>query len=269
MTNVVFDIGGTNLRVAPIVDENIGDIQKISTPQDPMQGIEALASLIKQCANGAVEKVAGGFPGAIADGVVIHAPNLPLWEGFAFEKKLSQALGGLHVQVRNDADLAALGEATYGAGRGSRVVGYIGIGTGVGGGRIVNGRIDGGSYGIEPGHQILDIQESADLESLVSGRAFQKRFNMHPSKVPKSAYDEMTRTLAVGIYNIILLWSPDVMVLGGSMMNDENGFRIREVEHSMRNLPNHIPHIPEFRSAALKDSAGLHGARALMEAAKD
>lgn len=253
------------MRVARVEQNGLGEVKKVPTPQEPREGIERLAELVRKCADGErVEAVAGGFPGAVLEGAVRGAPNLPKWEGFALEKELSHVFGGSPVIVRNDADFAALGEAVYGAGTGARVVGYVGIGTGVGGGRVVDGKIDSGTYGLEPGHQIIDARELKDLEALVSGRAFEERFHMHPKNAPREAYEEMTRILSVGLYNTIAHWSPEVLVLGGSMMNDENGFRIREVEHALRNLPNRIPRIPEFRPALLKDAAGLHGARALL-----
>ena len=75
-----------------------------------------------------IEAVAGGFPGVVADGVIYFAPNLPAWKGVALAAELSRVVGA-PAKVHNDADLAALGEAVSGAGKGFRVVVYAGIGT--------------------------------------------------------------------------------------------------------------------------------------------
>ena len=90
------------------------------------------------------------------------------WANFGFEEELRATLG-TPVEIRNDADLAGLGEAVYGAGRDASIVAYFGIGTGVGTARIVNGNIDSGAYDFEAGHQIVDARTCASLESLVSG----------------------------------------------------------------------------------------------------
>ncbi|RJQ34412.1 ROK family protein [Candidatus Parcubacteria bacterium] len=261
---VVFDIGGTSMRAACATEGGIGEIQKIKTPQEPSEGIGALAKLLRECAGSEpIEATAGGFPGVVADGVVYKAPNLPGWDGAKLAAELSQTLG-VSVSVHNDADLAALGEARYGAGRGFRVVAYAGIGTGVGCGRVVDGRIDSGMYDFEAGHQIVDAAAGKELEELVSGRAFEKRFDVHPKEAPRAGYEEMTPVLAAGIYNMIVHWSPDAFLLGGSMMNEENGYRLGDIAAALTRLMNIYPRLPELRIAEFKDTAGLYGARALL-----
>ncbi|RJR12632.1 ROK family protein [Candidatus Parcubacteria bacterium] len=263
MTKIAFDIGGTNMRVAVADSEGLGEVMKIPTPQNPEEGITAFAELAQKCANGEkIEAVAGGFPGAVIEGTIQGSPNLPHWEGVHLAEKLKEALGA-SIMLENDADIAALGEATYGAGRGKRVVAYIGIGTGVGGGRVVDGKIDTGAYGLEPGHQIVDATGFGDLESFVSGRAFEKSYGVHPKDAPRQAYEMMTPILAVGLCNTILHWSPEVLILGGSMVVGVNCYTIPEIEDAFSRLPS-VPRMPELKMAELKDSAGLEGARALL-----
>jgi predicted NBD/HSP70 family sugar kinase len=262
---VIFDIGGTSMRVACASEIDIGAELKIPTPQNPSDGVVALAKLANACAEGKpVEIVAGGFPGVISGGGAIrYAPNLPLWKGFLLAEELSRALAA-PARVANDGDAAALGEAVYGAGRGQRIVVYVGIGTGIGCGRIVDGRIDGGVYDFEAGHQIVDAKEGKELEELVSGRAFEKRYGVHPSKAPREAYVEMTQILSVGLYNMMLHWSPDILVLGGSMMNEENGYRLRDIGVALQRFSSPYPKLPELRIAEHKDTSCLYGALALM-----
>lgn len=262
--NIIFDIGGTSMRVARAIGEGIGEVHRTPTPQGPKEGVAALASLIRECAGSeALEAVVGGFPGVIAEGTIRFAPNLPEWVGYACTDELSQVLG-VSVEVRHDADLAALGESWRGAGKGFRVVAYVGVGTGIGCGRVVEGHIDSGLYVFEAGHQIVDVVGGKGLEEMVSGRAFEKRYGVHPKDAPRAAYEEMTPVLAAGLYNTMLHWSPEVFVLGGSMMNEENGYRLREVAAALERLPKIYPRFPELRAATLKDAAGLHGAAALL-----
>lgn len=265
-TEVVFDIGGTAMRVALAGKNGLSDIRKVPTPKSPREGVRALSALARELARGeAIAAAAGGFPGSLSSGVVLRAANLGEWEDFELSRELSNALD-VEVDVRNDAECAALGEALLGAGRGSRFVAYIGVGTGVGCGRIVDGRIDSGVCHFEAGHQIVDIGSGKDLEDMVSGRAFETRFGMHPSEAPRASYDEMTPVLAAGLYNMILHWSPEVFVLGGSMMNEANGYRMEDVKAALGRLPQGHAKLPDIRPAELKDTAGLYGASMLLRA---
>src|SRR3990167_11312363 len=94
--------------------------------------------------------------------------------------------------------------------------------------------MNGCFYIFEEGHQIMDVKEGRELEELVSGRAFEKRYGVHPSKAPREGYAEMTPVLAAGIYNMILHWSPEVFVLGGGMMNEDNGYRLSDITSALK-----------------------------------
>lgn len=265
MAHIVFDIGGTSTRVARADESGISQKRAVATPADPEEGMRALTELAREAAGSeTIEGIAGGFPGVVQDGRILLDPNLPKWIGFPFSEKLS-ALIGAPVRVRNDADLAALGEAVYGGGQGSRIVAYVGVGTGVGTGRVVDGRVDDARFGFEAGHQILDVQGKRSLEDIVSGHAVSARFGCHPKDAPRAAYEERAPYLAAGILNIVLAWSPDVVVLGGSMVNEENGFRMADVVSSLASFSHPLPELPPIRKSTLAGESGLHGARALLK----
>src|SRR3989344_9182087 len=116
---IVFDIGGTSMRVAVATEDGIGEIRKIPTSQDPGEGVRQLAKLTKKSTGEGIEKAAGGFPGVVQEGIVREAPNLPQWVGFAIGEELSASLGG-SVSIQNDGDMAGLGGGTVGAGRRKR-----------------------------------------------------------------------------------------------------------------------------------------------------
>jgi len=260
----VFDIGGTFLRVARALPGGVSEARVEATPQDPEAGVKLLASLLQEIAQyEALEAVAGGVAGTVKDGVILISPNLPGWSGFPFGGRLSALLHS-PVFIENDADSAALGEALYGRGKGMDIVAYLGIGTGVGGGRVVRGAIDAHAFGFEPGHQILDTKEKRTLEELVSGGALERLHGMKPGSLPRSVYEELEPTLAVGIYNTIAHWSPDALIVGGSLINDRNGFRIEKIKAALEELPWRFPLSPVI-PGALPGVAGLYGARALLD----
>ena len=124
-----------------------------------------------------IESIIGGLTGVVEpeDGRLTFAPHTPDWLGKSFVKAVSTALDA-PVYVKNDAVMVGLGEAIYGAGRGSKIMMYMTVSTGVGGARIVDGFIDSGASGFEPGHQLIGLgEDSQALEDYVSGSAVEKR----------------------------------------------------------------------------------------------
>jgi mannose-6-phosphate isomerase len=259
MSMLLFDIGGTSMRMAT-GDDHVENVRKVPTPEHPLDAIALLVGYAREMPE--CRAAFGGIAGVIEDGTVISSPHLPGWNDSPFAEMLSNALN-IPVQIRNDAELAGLGEAVYGAGKGYGIVAYLGIGTGIGGSYVAEQDIVPHAHGFEPGHQILDIDTGETFEGLVSGHALEERFSMKAKDLPRTVYEELTPTLATGIYNLILAWSPDVLVLGGSLMNEKNGYRVSEVQDALQAIPTLLPSLPPIVASALKDENGLHGALAM------
>ncbi len=260
MKHLGFDIGATHLRITELRGEGLGPVVRINTPHDPNEAIDAFVELT--AAFGAeIETATGGVPAVVGeDGCIRSATNLPQWNGFPFARALSQRLAAT-VQIRNDAELAGLGEAVSGAGKESRIVAYLGIGTGVGTSRIVEQVIEPGSSGGAERLAIITRADGGTLEEFIGGRALTDRFGVVPEKLARAAWDTLTPALAEGVANAIRLWQPDMVVLGGSLMNEEDGFRIEDVEQALRKRRSKEP-LPPVVRAALGDSSGLYGAAA-------
>src|SRR3989338_6577943 len=174
--HVGFDVGATNMRVARVSAEGLGQTRKVATPRDAHEGVSLLAKLIRECAGGArLSGVAGGVAAIITKETIFRVPNLEGWTNFDLREALAEELG-VYVQLHNDADLAALGEAVYGAGAGKRLVAYVGVGTGVGTARIVDGRIDSGVFDFEAGDQNLDVTGTKTPEEPGSGGSLYRSF---------------------------------------------------------------------------------------------
>ncbi|HEX2792633.1 MAG TPA: ROK family protein [Candidatus Paceibacterota bacterium] len=256
MSRLVFDIGGTNLRVALASGGNVSRARTVPTPA-PEAAIESLSAYVRE-EGAAIDSAAGGIAGIIRDGTVIDSPNLPAWNGFAFAAALTDALG-VRTCIENDAALAALGEAREGAGKGQRLVGYMTVGTGVGGALVADGAIAPHAVGFEPGRQIIDIGEGRTLEQFVGGRALRAETGTPAEELPRAFYDERTPALATGVYDAIRLWSPDIFVLNGALMNDATGFRIADVARAVARLAGGAP-MPPLVPARFGDASGLVGA---------
>lgn len=257
MSTLLFDIGGTTTRMA-VGDDTVSRIQKVPTPLNPEDVVALLASYVNEQAL-EIQSAEGGIAGVIEEGVIRTSPHLSSWNGFPFAERLSATLG-IPVRIRNDAEMAALGEAVHGAGKGYGIVAYLGIGTGIGGALVVNGEVAPHASGFEPGHQVLDIDTGDTFEGLVSGHALENKHGSQAKELSREIYGELTPTLAAGIYNVLLAWAPDVLVLGGSLMNEENGYRVTEVEDALARMPSALPSMPLILRASLGDECGLYGA---------
>ena len=108
----------------------------------------------------------------------------------------------------------------------------------------------------------MDWEKDIDLENLISGTAFKKRFHKDPRTAEQldPVWDELARTLAHGLRNSIVHWSPDVIVLGGAMMLGCPLIPISSVENELRRIQSVYPELPALRKAALGDHNGLYGA---------
>ncbi len=255
---IVTDIGGTNMRVAAVSGESLGEIKKVPTPEDPAEGIAQFITLARECAGGeTVAAVAGCIAAdSISDeGVLSGARNLRGWEGPDIVGTLSKTLSA-PVMLVNDAAAAGLGEATFGAGRGASSVAYVTVSTGVGGGLIWEGSIAAAG-----GVSEIDV-DGTSLEDLVSGTAVRRKFGIHPKDLSSlEERNKLADILAEGLRTVVERWSPEAIVLGGSMIVGVNPIPISRVQESLNKL---VQNPPAIKMAALGDNGGLWGGIALL-----
>ena len=100
------------------------------------------------------------------------------------------------------------------------------------------------------------------MEDLVSGSAVEKRFGKKPYEIVQSdhIWDELAEKLAYGIHNSIVHWSPDVIVLGGSMIVGDPAIKISDVRKHLSVISKVYPKLPKINKATLGAVGGLHGA---------
>ena len=273
---IIFDIGGTNTRVASSLDlKSYSEPIKFKTPLSYEEGINLLIQSIKDLANGAkILGLAGGIRGPLNKEKtgITNEVILTDW----INKEITTTLSNYFdapAFLENDSAIVGLGETVYGAGVGHKIVAYHTISTGVGGARYVDGKLDVASVGFEPGHQILDLDCTIlgkdikpTLENLVSGKALERSRGCKPYEIPQSdpVWDQLASYLAIGLRNTILYWSPDAIVIGGSMMvGDPRIPRELVIEYTEKSLDGFVP-CPPILDATLKDEGGLYGAMALL-----
>jgi predicted NBD/HSP70 family sugar kinase len=272
---ILFDIGGTKTRVAASTDlVSYGEPLKYETPLSYDEGLKALCDAIVNVSDGAkITALAGGIRGPLnhdKTGIVSEV-KLTDWVDKLLAVDLENKFSA-PVYLENDTAIVGLGETVFGAGKGYSIVAYHTVSTGVGGARFVDGHIDVSSIGFEPGHQILDIDRSVlgsntphTLENLVSGTALEKRSGKKPYEIAQSdpVWNELAGYLAYGLKNTILYWSPDVIVLGGSMVVGDPRILNEDIVRHTKALLGDIEPCPPIVDAKFRDEGGLYGAMAL------
>ena len=283
---VAVDLGGTHIRAA-LVDDDGAILTRLRTKTpsaDPKPTI--ICSLIADVmaaapAGAAPSKAVVGVPGVIDHEAerLIAAPNITQsWPQYLNEEWLGNETG-LSVSMANDADLAAVGEASFGAGRDFRDVVYVTISTGVGAGLVVGERLVRGTRsGGELGHTVVDRVAAAKgelctVEELGSGTAIERMASDAGIEERGAAFAALVRAgeqpaveiwtgaievVGIGISNLAWIVGPEVVVIGGGVgMNDDLVLPIIE-----RQLKTHGPATGPaivVETAKLGDDAALAG----------
>lgn len=265
---VGIDLGGTNI-VAGLVDENYNILGKVSRKTNRPRPADAIAADMAACALDVikqqgltpeqVEWIGIGTPGIAnsATGIIEYSNNLDFHD-VPMAKWISEATGR-PAFVENDANAAAYGEFVAGAAKGAQNAVCITLGTGVGGGVIVDGKIYAGSNfaGAELGHTVLCLDGPQctcgrkgcfEVYSSATGliRMTKEAIEAHPDckmaamaaeqgKVSartafecmragdpyaKEVVDFYIKALAAGITNMINIFQPDVLCIGGGVCNE-------------------------------------------------
>ncbi|MBR6645840.1 MAG: ROK family protein [Clostridia bacterium] len=311
MYYVGIDLGGTNIA-AGLVDEDNNIVKKMSVPTLPERGNDAvtadIAKLISDLASSygiSLDEVAyAGLatPGAIDcdTGKIDRACNL-LMEDYPIVDKLS-ALTPVKIYLENDANAAALGEAVAGAAKGAKYSVMITLGTGVGGGIVMDGKVYSGfNYaGGEIGHMVIEHNgrqcncgRRGCFEAYSSATALAAMTREEIEKYPESGLAQVAKEngkvngrtafiaknkgdeagarvvekyldyLACGITNVINLFQPDIVCIGGGISNEGKGL----IEPLLDKINNEVftkTIAPErqtvIRLATLANDAGIVGA---------
>ena len=266
MVKIVFDMGESHTRVAGSDDgRTLSEPVIFATDQIFESGANQLISAItQQAGERPVTKIIGGVAGTLNPdhSQLVAAPNLPGWLNKPIATRLSERFNA-SVTLQNDTALVGLGEACVGAGRGKQLVSYLTVSTGVNGVNIINQKIQASTWGFELGYQIIGADSQGAplrLEPAIGGHSLAERYGKPAGEIKDAlVWTEIIHHLAIGLHNTILHWSPELVVLGGSMMQD---IPIAQVSTEVTKLLTAFPHIPEFRLAELGERGGLLGALA-------
>ena len=257
---ILFDIGGTTTRFASSLDgTNISDTKIEPTPQSLNDAIVVYKKMVAELSNGQkIDGMAGGVAGPFNPdkNMLVNAPHLLGWLNKPLDQKFKE-IADCPTYFENDTAMAAFGEATRGAGHGYKIVAYMAIGTGIGGARVVNGQIDANSIGFEPGHMI--IEKESTLEQLISGTTIMEHYHKKASELNDPAYwHEFEDHLVAGLNNLTVMWSPDIIVLGGGVVL-QSQLNLDRIMLSLYKTLTIYKKLPKVVKASLGDHSALEG----------
>jgi fructokinase len=216
-------------------------------------------------------------------GYITDTPK-PGWAHTDFAGRIRRALG-VPVGFDTDVNVAALGEYRWGAAQGLDTFIYLTIGTGIGGGGMVNGKLMHGLVHPEMGHVRIPHDRDRDpyagscpyhgdcLEGLAAGPALEERWGQRGETLPADhpAWPLEADYLAFGLVNIICVLSPQRIIIGGGVMQQPRLFprvrrRVQELLNNYLPVPAILDHIDDYIvPPGLGDRAGVLGAMALAE----
>ena len=313
MNRIGIDVGGTNVKIA-LVDEKGKIIYSNSVPTRAELGYEftvsnikqAIYDLLKETKHEAkdIEGIGFGFPGQIdfTNGIVKNAPNIPGWVDIPIKQIFEEEF---HIPTRADNDVrcAALGELNYGAGKGCENLICITVGTGIGSGLIVNGKLVRGASNAagEIGHiklqyhdgPICGCGDTGCLEAFASGPAIvamaydylkggkSAKFaemaadaEITPYIVAKAAeagdpvakriFEIIGYRVGMGLVSVINLLNPEKIIVGGGVAECED-LLLEPIRKTVKDRAMKIAgETVEIVPAQLGNSAGVIGASMLI-----
>ncbi len=269
------DIGGTSIKAGVLVSGQLQDIRSIPTPAGESQEdiLETIATFIDSYGGYDFVGIGIGIPGLVdaRRGLVLGLANIPSFQQVPLKKFLEDRFGK-PVEVNNDANCFALGVQKFGPGRPFQHLVGITLGTGVGGGIVINGQLYSGlnsAAGEWCGATYLDMT----FEDYCSGKFFNRVYQSKPKTLAKlaqegdpvalQAFDEFGRHVGELLKVILYSLAPEAIVLGGSIRKTYPLF-----EKSMRATLQTFPYTSVLAKLQVLvsdlDETAIHGAVALV-----
>lgn len=270
------DIGGTGIKGGVLINGHLHDIRSISTPATESKDfiLEAIATFIDSYSAHDIIGIGIGIPGLVnvEEGIVLGLSNIPAFQHVELKKFLTERFAK-PIFINNDANCFALGVHKFGVGKRFKNLVGITLGTGVGGGIVINGHVYSG-VNSAAGEWCSVPYLDYDFEHYCSGKFFSTYYQSKPKALAKlahagderalKAFDEFGHHLGELMKHILYALAPEAIVLGGSIRKTYPLFK-KSLDHSLSSFG--YPIVLDRLEILLSelDETAIHGAVALVE----
>ncbi len=258
---VAIDIGNTKTDVLVAESpESPGQPSTFPTPHDKSKFLPTLHAHLNKTVNSQI-----GAVGIACRGPIDKAKGT--WQDLPVVEELKKRFN-CPVVFEHDATAGGIAEVKLGNAQGSKVALYVTISTGIGSAIIVDGQPLPTPFNSEGGRQIIHNNPfpGIQLEQLVSGKAIQHRFGKIAAEINDvRTWQLISQDLAIGIYNLITIIQPEVVVLAGGVATHYDKFE-KLLHEDLNHLPNQYP-LPPIKLAKFVETAPAMGALILAQQA--
>ncbi len=271
------DLGGSNVRSAIVNLKGEILARKVQTVKKKNRNtvIEQLLALIDSLINEKVKGIGVCIPGAVTSSGLVWAPNLPNWNDLPLEGILKNRFPSLEIVVKDDRATMVFAESRLGVAKGYKNVVFMIIGTGIGVGLILDGRVYSGTRGLagSAGWLIMNGisgvgSKYETFEEKASGLAIKEKYGLDgqiffekASKGDAKAMEileNIGKEIGIGIANLVAVTDPEIVVIGGGIVKSWKYIK-DGIHHSMQKWAHPVlKDIPIFCSS-LGDDAGILG----------
>ena len=299
------DIGGSHIGIG-VVDKNGKIVEKIEKrltvveKKNIKKSIEEyiISNSLEFMKKYKVQSIGIAMPGTAIDGVVLSSGNVGI-KNYNLIEKLQEKID-LPITIRNDAKCAAIAENTYGVLKGYDRSIFLTLGTGIGGAAFIDGKLltAGNRPGYEFGHMVIqkdgiectcgrkgcferyasmkvfkdNLRKALGIDATTRGEELLKiiretKLGDKDYEAIQNTIDDFVDNLSLGLVNLINIFEPQVIGIGGSFIHFEDVFleKLRESVHGGQSLCAHCvigdsPFVPIIRPAVLGNDAGIIGA---------
>jgi len=255
---LLIDIGGTYTKISRCIDlKKIDEFNIYPTKYS----YKEFMKFIRNFKDRKIKLACIGIAGFLNrnKNKIIYSPSLKDYVNKNLKKDLEKELK-TKVILENDAYLGALGEAYFGRGKNFYSFGYITLGTGIGGAKIINKKVDNNDIGFEPGHSIILIEnfkKFMEVENLIGAKNIELKYGVPLFRLKnKNFWNFYYQVLAAFLINASIFWSVEKIIMSGSISKIIDYKKLIEICKNKHPLPLNLKIYP----SKLKEKSVIYGA---------
>lgn len=264
---LAIDLGGTKTLICLLDNEGVvKNSIKFPTPQDYNQFLDELSSVVSSMLNGVqIDSACMAIPGTVdrESGFILRLGNLSWHENINIREDVQSRLG-IRLILENDANLAGLSEANLIKDTYKKAL-YVTVSTGIGSVFVVDGKIDQNTINSEVGHTLFwHDNKLTEWEDIASGKWITATYGMRASELEdNNAWRNISKNISVGLVNLNLVLTPDVIIIGGGVGAHLDKFKAI-LEEEIQTINPKFVTMPPIVKAQKPEEAVIYGCYQLL-----